>query len=202
MKQPFFLNVLFVAFALGSLHLYDTYHEGHLTVERAMAPMQHLSNARHLIISSDYHGSIKEIDYAIMAMRIIEHGVDSVAAEHLETAIADLKLVEIEIRDDSVVVADLNKAFFNALNSIAYANLTISEESLENGEKYKAMSLMNASFAEMIRSLRFASSEKSIELENKAIEDIKTVLQKLKDSDYTYQFSFDSLNREIEELIE
>lgn len=202
MRHPIFFHFGLLALAFTSLYTVDKLHEGHLTVERAMAPMQHLSNARDAILNNNYNHSIKEIDEAIMDMKIIEHHADKSAADHIERAIESLKKVEDEIKNDSVVVRDLNRAFFNALNSIAYANVTISEVSLDKGEKYKAMGLMNASFAEMIRSLKYAEDDSAKRMENKVIGDIRTILQKLQDSNYAYRFNYDSLNKEIEELIE
>lgn len=202
MKQPVYFNVGFLLACMMSLHLYDITHDNHLTVERAMEPMHHLSDARYFIINNDYNKSYQALEDAITAMKIVEHHADSIAAEHIDQAIADLRLVEDEIAHDSVVVADLNRAFFNALNSIAYANVKIAEESLDRGEKYAAMSYMNTSFTEMITSLKFATTDDQKEMENQVIDDIRGILKKLKATDYQYRFNYDSLNKEIEELIE
>ncbi|MEM7163801.1 MAG: hypothetical protein AAF487_15340, partial [Bacteroidota bacterium] len=189
------------AVSLFFLYLYDISHD-HLTVEKAMAPLHYLTDARHHIINSEYNSSIRSLESAIRAMKIIEHHADSTADAHIEQAIEDLKLVEAEIKNDSVVVSDLNRAFFNALNSIAFANITISEASIEKGEKYRALNYMNASFSEMIGSLKFATDEEQRKLENKVINEIRQILSKMKDSDHAYRFNYNALNQEFEELID
>lgn len=201
MKQSVFSNVFIVVFILGALHAYDIYHNRDLTIERAMSPVQHLSNARQFILESDLHASIKEIDHAIMDMKIIGQYADTSAALHIDKAVKDLQLVEAEIQNDSVIVNDLNNAYFNAINSIAFANLTIAESSLEKGEKYKAMRFMNATFSEMVSSLKYADEDTKAK-ENEVIDEIKGILTELRKSDYQYKFDYDSLNQEMEELIE
>ncbi|MFY0627892.1 MAG: hypothetical protein JXR07_16455 [Reichenbachiella sp.] len=201
MKQHVFSNLLTVVVMLGSLHLYDVMHNRDLTIERAMSPVLHLSNARQFILDSDIHESIREIDHAIMDMKIIEQYADSIAVIHIERAIEDLELVEVEIQNDSVIVSDLNNAYFNAINSIAFANLTIAESSLEKGEKYKAMRFMNATFSEMVGSLKYAD-DNTRQKENEVINEIKGILTELRRTDFQYEFDYDSLNQEMEELID
>ena len=201
MKEAALTYLVIIAVLLGILHTYDIYHNRHLTFERAMSPVRHLSIARQSILESDYHGSYRSLEKAIMDMQIIEQYADSSAVHLIDSAISDLKLVKAEVKNDTVIVNDLNKAYFNALNSIAFANLTIAEASLEKGEKYKAMQFLNATFKEMVTSLSFAADEESRAKETKVIEDIKSILSELHRSDYTYQFDYDSINQELEELI-
>ena len=201
MKEAALSYIIFSVMLIGLLHTYDILHNKTLTFERAMSPVRHLSNARQNIVDNNFNGSIKELEAAILDMQIIEQYADSSAVVLIDRAIVDLKLVEAEIQNDSVLVPDLNRAYFNALNSIAFANLTIAEASLEKGEKYKAMRFLNATFKEMVTSLSFAADEESKARESKVIDDIKSILTELHRSDYTYQFDYDSINREVEQLI-
>ena len=209
MSRHFIFNVLLLSACIGALHIYDLNHRNELTIERAVAPLEHLSNARHAINDRNVNKSIEEIDHAITAMRIIKKFADTTAAAHVSDAINDLKLVENEIENDSVVIADLNNAFFNALNSIALANLTISEANLAHGSKYKAMNLVNASFRELISSMKFANTEEQKKQEEKVIADVRDFLQQLKDANYHDDLhneekllhKYDTLSEEVEELI-
>ncbi len=202
MKDSALGYILLIVALIGTLHAYDIFHNKHLTIERAMSPVRHLSNAREYIIDSDYNRSIRQLEAAIMDMQIIEQYADSSATHLIEKAIADLKLVEAEVQNDSVIVSDLNRAYFNALNSIAFANLTIAEESLEKGEKYKAMRFLNETSREMVSSLSYAADEESKVKEKKAISDIRKILSALQKGDESYTFDYDSINQEMEELIE
>lgn len=200
-------NFAIIVVAITALHFYSKAHEKVLTLEKAVAPIEHLSNARHDIETGNYDQGVYAIEKAIKAMKVIEHNADSNAIEHVEDAIKDLKLVETEIKNDSIVLNDLNKAFFNALNSLAYAGLRISEDKLEDGHKYRAMNMLSASFKEMITSLKFAEDEVLKVKEEKAISDVRDFLKKLKEADYKhndydkYHLQYDYINREVEELI-
>lgn len=194
-------SMLVIIVSIGILHLVNMIHD-ELTIERAMEPVRHLSDARHLIVNGDYNGAIKELDDAMMEMRVIEQYTDSSSAAHMERAVEDLEIVEREIRSDSLVVTDLNKAFFNALNSIAHACMTISEHNLDQGDRYKAMRFMNATFAEMIASLKFVNSDELKHREEKVIAHVREILDNMEASEYTYRFDYDHINHELEELIE
>lgn len=192
-------SLILVAVCITILQLFNMYHEKHMTIEKAVDPVNHLSNAYHHIINNNYNGSVREMDEAITAMEIIEGYSDSTAVQHIEDAIKDLKMVEDEIRADTLSMSDLNRAFFNALNSIAYANLTISEKNLDKGSHYKGMRLLNASFREMITSVKYAD-DSSKEKEEKVITHVKDILEALKRSNFEATFNYDSLNKEVESL--
>lgn len=193
--------MLVIAVSIGILHLYNLSHN-ELTIDLALAPVKNLSDARHLIVNDNYNKAIQELDDAMMKMRVIEQYTDSSSIAFLEQAVEDLELVEKEMRADELEEDDLNKAFFNALNSIAYACMTISENNLDKGEKYKAMQFMNATFAEMIASLKFVEDEDLKHKEEKVIAHVREIIDKMESTKYTFKFDYDLVNHELEELIE
>lgn len=195
-------SLLFVTVCISTLFVIDKYTVHELTIERATEPVKHLTDARYSIVNGDYHRAISELDEAISEMKIIEQYGDSSANAHIEQAINDLQQVEEEIKNDSLVIGDLNKAFFNALNSIAFSCMMISENNLDKGEKYVAMRFMNATFAEMIASLKFVNSEELRHKEEKVIEDVRNIISSMKATNYKYRFNYDTINHELEELIE
>ena len=152
-------SILIMAVSVLMLYFYEAYHERELSIEEAMLPINHLSDARHSIVNNNHRRAVKELDHAILGMKVIEKYADSASVAHIEKASTDLLLVESEIESDSLVLRDLNKAFFNALNSIAFACMQISENNLDKGAKYKSMRFMNVTFAEMIASLKFVNTE-------------------------------------------
>lgn len=201
MKTNALPSIMIVIVSIVILHVVSMLHD-ELTIERAMKPINYLSDARHLIVNGEYNRAADELEEAMMEMRIIEQYADSSSVGHIEQAIDDLQLVDNEIRGDSLVIADLNRAFFNALNSIAHACMIISENNLDKGEKYAAMRFMNATFAEMVASLKFVSSEDMKVKEEKVISHVREILYNMKSSGYTYKFDYDVINHELEELIE
>lgn len=194
-------SILVILASVGILHLVNMIHD-ELTIGRAMEPVKHLSDARHLIVNGDYNGAIQELDDAMMQMRVIEQYTDSSSIAHINQAVEDLEMVEKEIRSDSLQVDDLNRAFFNALNSIAFACMRISENNLDKGEQFKAMQFMNATFAEMIASLKYVDDQELKTKEEKVISHVREIIEKMENTKYTYRFDYDMINHELEELIE
>ncbi|WP_420582205.1 hypothetical protein [Reichenbachiella sp.] len=194
-------SILLIVVSITTLHLVNLAHN-ELTIDLAMEPVKNLSDARHLIVNGNYNRAIQELDDAMMKMRVIEQYTDSSSIAHLERAVEDLELVEKEMRIDDLQEDDLNRAFFNALNSIAYACMTISENNLDKGEKFKAMQFMNATFAEMIASLKFVKDEHLKQKEEKVIAHVREILDKMESTKYTFKFDYDMVNHELEELIE
>ena len=200
-KITAFSSILVIAVSIGVLHLVNLAHD-ELTIDLAMEPVKNLSDARHLIVNGKYNRAIEELDDAMMKMRVIEQYTDSSSIAFLEQAVEDLEAVEREMRMDELEEDDLNRAFFNALNSIAYACMTISEKNIDKGEKYKAMQFMNATFAEMIASLKFVKNEELKHKEEKVIAHVREIIDKMESSKYTFKFDYDMVNHELEELIE
>ncbi|SMD33250.1 hypothetical protein SAMN04488029_1588 [Reichenbachiella faecimaris] len=194
-------SILVILTSIAVLHLVNLIHN-ELTIDLAMEPVKHLSDARHLIVNGDYKHAIQELDDAMMKMRVIEQYTDSSSIAFMEQAVEDLELVEKEMRMDNLEEDDLNRAFFNALNSIAYACMTISENNLDKGEKYRAMQFMNATFAEMIASLKFVEDEHLKHKEEKVIAHVREIIDKMESTKYTFKFDYDMVNHELEELIE
>lgn len=194
-------SILLIVASIGMLHLVNLAHN-ELTIDLAMAPVRNLSDARHLIVNGNPNRAIQELDDAMMKMRVIEQYTDSSSIAFLEQAVEDLELVEREIRMDNLQVEDLNRAFFNAINSIAYACIIISEHNLDQGEKFKAMRFMNVTFAEMISSLKYVDNEELKHKEEKVIAHVREILDNMEESKYTYKFDYDMINHELEELID
>lgn len=194
-------SILLILGSIAVLHMYNMMHD-ELTIDRALAPMKHLSNARHLIVNGDYRGAVTELEDAMMQMRVIEQYTDSASEAHMNQAVEDLELVEREIKSDNLVEEDLNRAFFNSLNSIAFTCMIMSEHNLDKGENYKALHFMNATFQEMIASLKYVENEDLKHKEEKVIAHVRQILDKMESTKYTYKFDYDLINHELEELIE
>ena len=201
MKNTFYPSFIIIVASLGLLYFVDLHHQKILTIERALEPVKQLSNARRLILDNKYHKAMKAIDQAVTEMKIIEQYADSSSNQHIEKAIGDLKAVRKEIENDSLYLGDMNKAYFNALNSIAHACVIISEKNLDDGKHYKAMRFLKASFADMVESLKFVEDEQLRAKEEVVIAHVQEILAKMKASNYTYRFNYDTINHELEELV-
>ena len=69
MKYPVYPSLIVVFSSIVVLYLFDLSYHKELTIERALEPVRHLSNARHYIINHKYNQAQRELDESIMEMR-------------------------------------------------------------------------------------------------------------------------------------
>jgi hypothetical protein len=138
----FIALVVIFGLILGVKYAYydDLRQEGHPAVnEIAVKPDDMFRNANHYY--RDYHQRLTSIQYinkAIETMEVIEKDMDSISNQLIEEAIADLKNLVTEFEKKEVNEYHMEHAFANALNSLAYAQLRVSEYYLEQGREQDA----------------------------------------------------------------
>lgn len=144
MKNPNILIALIIIFflILGVKYSYydEKEQEKHPSInEIAIRPDDLLRNAVHYY--RDYGQrltAIDNIERAIKAMSIIEKDMDSTSNYIIENTITDLESLIVEFEEKHVDEIHMEHAFANAMNSLAFAQLRISERYLEQGLKEEA----------------------------------------------------------------
>jgi hypothetical protein len=139
MKNPNILIALSIILVLilGVKYSYyeDKAQEEHPSVnEIATVPDNMMRNATHYY--RDYGQrltSIKYIKKAIESMQLVEKDMDSTSNAHIETAIADLEKLVDEFEKKDIDENHMQHAFATALNSLAFAQLRVSEKYMEEG---------------------------------------------------------------------
>lgn len=125
-----YLATLFVFFgAFYTLsHLGVTYESHHPSLnDKATAPELYLSNARHYAKEHMIVRSLFHLDQAITSIRNLEMDFDQESVEKVEDAIFKLEAIYDEIMMDSLISDDMYSAFEYTLNTLALAEMKVSE---------------------------------------------------------------------------
>ncbi len=108
------------------------------TTELSLETDIHLNNSKLYIKEKSIERSLYHLNSAIHSIELIEEFVDSVSIDELEYALWDLKNVRTEIEKGVIENQHINHAFILALNTVAAAQLRLSEKYLLNGESKEA----------------------------------------------------------------
>jgi len=117
-------------------------------------------------ISKNYYGtSLVHIEKAIEMMEKIETDADQASDVAIENAIRYLELLEKEIVHGNVVDSEVNHAFANALNALAYAHLRISENCLDNQDHNAAVEALKYAIEHIDNAMHYSKgNEKDVEM--------------------------------------
>ena len=89
----------------------------------AIDPDLHFGNSRTYFKEKDYERGLHHLIKAIKDIRDIEKDLDPESAKLLEESIADLEIIKSELKNDSLVLEDLNVSYSEALNALTEAEL-------------------------------------------------------------------------------
>ncbi|WP_258104896.1 hypothetical protein [Marinoscillum sp. MHG1-6] len=147
-----FLIFAFSSFYLGSrIHLTYASHHSSLSDDNMETDM-YLQNARYYIHDNVFDRSTYHIDQAKKSLRRLEEDIDIESGQEIEDAINSLNKIEREIVENKFEPSDMNKAFAKTLETVALAELRISERYAESANldiaqvalKYAKLHLRNA----------------------------------------------------------
>lgn len=161
------------------------------TTELSLAADLHLNNSRLYIRENSVERSLYHLNSAIHSIELIEEFSDSVSIEELETALWDLKKVRTEIEHGIIDNKHINHAFIIALNTVATAQLRLSEKYLLDGESDDAGYAIKYANEHIHNALKYAN-DGEIQDELKAYRHIDSLVHTKLDSSRIF---------EIEEVI-
>ncbi len=108
------------------------------------------------------HKSLTAIDFlenAIKTMKLLEKDGDSVSTGAIEVAIRDLEVVEDHIKAEDINNDLMYEAFADAMNSLAFASLRVSEQFIKEGRMEEAKVTINHAMDHLQNSIRFARGQ-------------------------------------------
>ena len=108
------------------------------------------------------HKSLTAIDFldnAIKTMKLLEKDGDSVSTSAIEVAILDLEVVEKHIKAEDINNDLMYEAFADAMNSLAFASLRVSEQFIKEGRTEEAKVTINHAMDHLQNSIRFARGQ-------------------------------------------
>jgi len=187
---------------IATIYFYNKLSTGnHLDSDMADMPKIHLSKMETALTKHDMRQSFDEINLAIKSMNSIEHYTDSIAKFFIEKSIEELEILKNELIMDSVNLDDLNHAFYETFNSMAYVNLRLSELRLEEGRKVSAHEYLKTSFSYLKWSLKY-SNENNLVREQKVIDEMREILSSLKSREGFEGFDYAQIREEMEQLMQ
>ena len=155
---------LFAVIVIGSMVLYfkiqrDKKLENPQLSDLAIEPDLLMSTADR---NFQDHKSLTAIDFlenAIKTMKLLEKDGDSVSTGAIEVAIRDLEVVENHIKAEDINNDLMYEAFADAMNSLAFASLRVSEQFIKEGRMEEAKVTINHAMDHLQNSIRFARGQ-------------------------------------------
>ena len=169
--------ILIVIFGLffGYRWYNKTYNPVTLTGD-VIKPDIYLDNTKQYAKEHSYERSISQMEDAIEAIRKIEPELDEASQAMLESSIEDMMVVYEELKNDTLVMEDLNQAFSKALNALTIAELRVTEFLLENDQSSEAIIALKYGMYHLKNALRFTEGHKK-EYEAHIYDEIDSLLE-------------------------
>ncbi len=196
---PFYIGLLLLIFGgVFALHYYEVIterkHPG--TTDINLETDLHLSNSRLYIREHSIERSLYHLNSAIHSIELIEDFSDSLSVAEMEEALTDLKTVRAEIEKGIVNYEHINHAFIVALNSVATAQLRLSERYLLEGDAEDAGYAIKYANEHIHNALKYAN-DKELEEELQAYRHIDSLVHSRLDSSRIFE-----IERAISEIKE
>lgn len=124
--------------------------------------------------------AIEFLEDAISIMKLLEKDGDSVSFRAIEVAIYDLEVVEEHIKAEDIDDDMMYEAFADAMNSLAYASLRVSEDLIARGETGDADKAFRYAIEHLQNSIKYArgdQKEEEIKIAQRLDEIIENHLQ-------------------------
>lgn len=164
MNTKGFYYFLFAAAIVGSLMLYfkierDRKMENPSLTDLAVEPDVLMTTADRNFHDKKDQTAIAFLDDAINTMKLLESDGDSVSNAAIELAISDLEIVEEHIKAEDINDDLMYEAFADAMNSMAFASLRISEKFIKEGLYEEAKVTIDYAMDHLQNSIYFARGE-------------------------------------------
>lgn len=176
----FILVTLLILLVILSLKLYQENIEMRKahpsTSDFAVQPDIYIENAQRDLNKHFYKTSQRDIAKAINSMRLIEIDLDSISTAAVEKAIENLEIVELQIENREMDQELINKVFSDALNSLAYAQLRVSEQLVGEGSTEEARYALKYAIEHLKNAMRFSTKEKK-EIEIQVYRAIDSIIE-------------------------
>ena len=159
-----FYYFLFAVTIVGGLMLYfkfqrDKKMENPNLTDLAVEPDLLMSTADRNFQDKKEVKTIKFLEDAIATMKILEKDGDSISTNAIEVAIHDLQVVEDHIKSEDIDEDFMYEAFADAMNSMAFASLRVSEKFIREGRNEEAKVTIDHAMDHLQNSIRFARGE-------------------------------------------
>lgn len=142
--------------------------------------------------------SIEFLEDAIELMKLLEKDGDSVSMEAIEVAIRDLEAVERHIKAEDINDDLMYEAFADAMNSLAFASLRVSEELIREGKQEEADKTLHYAMDHLQNSIKYARGEQKEE-EIKIAQHLNKIIEEHLQNDLS---AIDAVMAEIDSVVQ
>ncbi|MEQ9467556.1 MAG: hypothetical protein RLN88_09095 [Ekhidna sp.] len=142
--------------------------------------------------------AIEFLEDAISMMRLLEKDGDSVSMRAIEVAIHDLEVVEEHIKAEDINDDLMYEAFADAMNSLAFASLRISEEYIREGKEEEAMVTLEHAMDHLQNSIKYARGQQK-EDEIRIVQHLNEIIENHLESDIS---RIDEVMAEIDSVVQ
>ncbi|WP_462251581.1 hypothetical protein [Ekhidna sp.] len=159
-----FVYLIFAAVVIGSMVIYfkierERKLENPNLTDLATEPDLLMNTADRTLQDHKSLTAIKFLEDAIKMMKILEKDGDSISTQAIEVAIYDLEVVEGHIKAEDINEDLMYEAFADAMNSLAFASLRVSEQFIREGKNEEARVTINHAMDHLQNSIRFAKGK-------------------------------------------
>ena len=193
---------LFAVLVIGSLMIYfkierDRKLENPQLTDIAVEPDLLVTTADRNYQDKKSKKAISFLENAIKTMKLLEKDGDSVSTAAIEVAIKDLEVVEFHIKAEDINDDLMYEAFADAMNSLAYASLRVSEQFIKEDKIDEAKVTINHAMDHLQNSIRFARGQQK-EDEIKIAGHLQRIIENHLESDIS---QIDAVMVEIDSLV-
>ncbi len=168
MKAKNIYYVLFLVVVVTAIIVYlkidrEKKKENPQITELAVEPDLLINSADRYLHDHKRLTSIEFLEDAIALMKLLEKDGDSVSMQAIEVAIGDLEAVERHIKAEDINDDLMYEAFADAMNSLAYASLRVSEELIRQGRTEQADKTLHYAMEHLQNSIKYARGDQKEE---------------------------------------
>ncbi len=168
MKVKNIYYALFLVIVLVSIFAYfklerEKKKENPTITDLALEPDLLINTADRSLHDHKKLAAIAFLDDAIEMMKLLEKDGDEVSMQAIEVAIGDLEIVEDHIKAEDINDDLMYEAFADAMNSLAFASLRVSEKLINEGKMKEADITLEHAMDHLQNSIRFARGEQKEE---------------------------------------
>ncbi len=168
MKTKNIYYVLFLVVILTAIVVYlkitrEKNEEHPQITELAVEPDLLINSADRYLHDHKRLAAIEFLEDAIALMKLLEKDGDDVSLQAIEVAIHDLEAIEAHIKADDINDDLMYEAFADAMNSLAFASLRVSEELIKEGKEEEADKTLHYAMEHLQNSIKYARGDQKEE---------------------------------------
>ncbi len=203
MKTKNIYYILFLVVILTGITVYlkitrERNEEHPQITELAVEPDLLINSADRYLHDHKRLAAIEFLEDAIALMKLLEKDGDEVSMQAIEVAIHDLEAIEAHIKAEDVNDDLMYEAFADAMNSLAFASLRVSEQLIKEGKQDEADKTLHYAMEHLQNSIKYARGDQKEE-EMKIASHLNRIIEEHLQNDIS---AIDAVMAEIDSVVQ